>query len=479
MLALLTRAPTRMRVNFTIVCLFLAATMIFGGASRSDVQSLPVVRLTAIAMIAIAAMQIDREQWMMIRVRLFFLLAIAAVVAVQLIPLPPQTWASLPGRSLYLEAMTAAGVDDVWRPLSLTPDLTLNTLLAVLPPLATILALGTIDRAFDRLFVPLLLIVIAVNAVVGLLQVASNGLYFYSITNEGAAVGFFSNRNHFAVMLAIGFPCLACWAALPHPDPAFRRLRRWLALCAAAAIFPILLATGSRAGLILGVIAALISIGLALGSRRVQAGGAPRPRRRISLLALLPFAVGVVAILATIMLSRDAALHRLLEGSEVEHRAQFLPIYVQMVRDFFPVGSGFGSFDSVFRAYEPASSMIAEYLNHAHNDLAQILIEGGLPAGILLVTFLFWFVVRSVGLWFHGIRTPADLIGRTGSAVVLLLLLSSLVDYPLRTPWMAALMAIACGWMAARRDPPRGEKMLEKDGIVLEKDGIGSHSGLR
>jgi O-antigen ligase len=472
MLALLSRAPTRMRVNFTIVCLFLAATMIFGGASRPDVQSLPIVRLTAIAMIAIAAMQLDREQWMTIRFRLFFLLAIAAVVAVQLIPLPPQTWASLPGRSLYLPALTAAGLGDGWRPLSLTPDLTWNTLLAVLPPLATILALATIDRAFDRLFVPLLLIAIGVNAVVGLLQVASNGLYFYSVTNEGAAVGFFSNRNHFAVLLAIGFPCLACWAALPHPDPAFRRLRRWLALCAAAAIFPILLTTGSRAGLVLGVIAALISIGIVVGSRRVQADGTPRPRRRISLLALLPFAVGVIAILATIMLSRDAALHRLLEGTEAEHRTQFLPIYVTMVRDFFPVGSGFGSFDSVFRAYEPASSMISEYLNHAHNDLAQILIEGGLPAAILLGSFLFWFLLRSFGLWFRSIRSPADLIGRTGSAVVLLLLLSSLVDYPLRTPWMAALMAIACCWMSARQNPPSGGK-------IVEKDGVGSDSGLR
>ena len=457
MLAELTRAPARMRINFVIVSLFLGGMMFFGGASRPDVISLPVVRLASVVMIAIALIQIDRQQWREIRLPALFLLGVAAIIAVQLIPLPPQVWASLPGRAVYLDAMRAAGIDGLWRPLSLTPDLTLNALLATLPPIAAVLALGLIGRVLQVLLVPLLLIAIGLNAMVGLLQIASNAPYFYDITNPDAAVGFFSNRNHLAVLLAIGFPCLACWAALPHSDPAFRRTRVWLALCAAASLFPLLLTAGSRAGLLLGLIGAVAALGVGVSktAREAESGGG---RLRIRLVALIPLVVGAIAILATIALSRDVALYRLLQGAEAGQRSAYLPIYLTMVKDFFPAGAGFGSFDSVFRAYEPLQSVTVEYLNQAHNDLLQILIEGGITAAAMLFLFLVWFVVRSWGLWRHKVRSPGELLGRTGSVVALLIMLSSLVDYPLRTPWLAVLMAVACCWMLPRRAAGGEEK---------------------
>lgn len=466
MLVLLNRAPARMRINFVLVVIFLGAVMLFGGASRAEVQSLPLVRLAAVAMIAAALMQIDREQWRDIRLPVFFLLAVAAIIAIQLIPLPPQLWASLPGRSVYLEAMRTAGVDGGWRPLSLTPDLTLNALLALLPPVAAVFALGLIGRPLQTLLVPLLLLAIGLNALIGLLQIASNAPYFYDITNPDASVGFFSNRNHFAVLLAIGFPALACWVALPHSDPAFRRTRGWLALCGAAAIFPLLLTTGSRAGLGLGLVGALAALGIR-ASRRSRDAGVSAPRR-FRWISLLPLALGAAAILVTIALSRDAALSRLLEGSEGDQRGTFLPIYLTMVRDFFPVGSGFGSFDAVFRAYEPLQSITSEYMNQAHNDLVQIFIEGGILSGVLLLSFLLWFVTRIWGLWRHKVRSPVELLGRTGSVIALLIMLSSLVDYPLRTPWLAVLMAMACCWMTARREAAGEEK----------GEGVGSPGGL-
>jgi O-antigen ligase len=464
MLVLLNRAPARMRINFVLVVIFLGAVMFFGGASRADVQSLPLVRLAAVVMIAAALMQIDRDQWRDIRLPIFFLLAVAAIIAIQLIPLPPRLWASLPGRSVYMEAMRTAGIDGGWRPLSLTPDLTLNALLAVLPPIAAVFALGLIGRALQSLLVPLLLIAIGLSALIGLLQVTSNTPYFYNITNPDEAVGFFSNRNHFAVLLAIGFPALACWVALPHSDPNRRRTRMWLALCAAAAIFPLLLTTGSRAGLGLGLVGALAALGIRLARRRRDAD-ADRPRFRLAV--LLPVGLGVVAIAATILLSRADALSRLLGGAE-DQRGAFLPIYLQMARDFFPTGAGFGSFDAVFRAYEPVQSLTNEYMNQAHNDLVQIFIEGGVLAGLALVAFLLWFVARLFGLWRHKVRGPMELMGRTGSVMALLILLSSLVDYPLRTPAMAVLMAVACCWMMARREAPGAEK----------GEGVGSPGGL-
>jgi O-antigen ligase len=453
-----------MRINFVLVAIFFGVTAFFGGASRADVLSLPLVRLAAVAMIAIALMQIDREQWREIRVPVYFLLGVAAIIGVQLIPLPPGFWASLPGHDVYAEAMRLTGIDGGWRPLSLTPDLTLNALLAILPPLAAVLALGLIGRTLQTLLIPLLLVAIGLNVLVGLLQIASNAPYFYSITNPDAAVGFFSNRNHFAVLLAACFPVLACWVALPHADPVIRRTRMWIALCAAAAIFPLLLTTGSRAGLVLGLIGAIAALGIRL-ARRSRDGGYERPKFRP--IVLLPLALGLAAVAVTIALSRDEALHRLLSGAE-DQRSAYLPIYLQMAKDYFPTGAGFGAFDAVFRAYEPVQTITSEYMNQAHNDLIQIFIEGGILAGVALAAFLLWFVTRLWGLWRDKVRSPVDLLGRTGSVIALLILLSSAVDYPLRTPWLSVLMAAACCWMMRRRDI----------GGVDKGEGVGSHDGI-
>jgi O-antigen ligase len=327
-----------------------------------------------------------------------------------------------------------------------------------------VLALGLIGRALQTFLVPMLLIAIGLNVLMGLLQIAGNAAYFYSITNTDYAVGFFSNRNHYAVLLAATFPALACWVALPHADPVIRRTRMWIALCAAAAIFPLLLTTGSRAGLVLGVVGALAALGIRV-ARRGRDGRYERPKFRP--IVLLPLGLGLAAVAVTIALSRDEALTRLLSGAE-DQRSAFLPIYLQMARDFFPTGSGFGSFASVFFAYEPVQTITSEYMNQAHNDLIQIFIEGGLLAGVALMAFLLWFVTRLWGLWRHKVRSPVELLGRTGSVVALLILLSSVVDYPLRTPFMAVLMAAACCWMMRRREA----------GGVDKGEGVGSHDGI-
>jgi O-antigen ligase len=177
----------------------------------------------------------------------------------------------------------------------------------------------------------------------------------------------------------------------------------------------------------------------------------PRPRDgrslRHRLLAYLPVATGVLAAAAVYLLSRDVAFQRFFEDDTASVRSTMLPVYLRMAGDFFPFGTGFGSFDSMFRFYEPAAHLGPAYLNHAHNDLAEIVIEGGLLPLLLLVPFLAWIMVRGARLWFGRLESNEQLLGRIGSAAALLVLLSSLVDYPLRTPLISVLMTIACYWI--------------------------------
>lgn len=442
-----------LRLAFILLVAFLGFVLFFGGASRADAFSQPVVRVAACALLAAVAIQLDGERWRSIRLPATFLAAIAASIALQLVPLPWSWWAGLPGHEPYSEALGAAGIQATWRPLSLTPDLTLNSLLAVLPPLATALAMGAIPRALHPNLIPIILVGLVVTSLIAVVQISGGVLYFYEITNLGAGVGVFSNRNHQALFLAASFPLLACWAALPHPDKAYRQLRTWIALCLAAAIAPILLITGSRAGLALAVVAIILS---GVGWVTQGAGDGQRARGgKGALLILAPLAVGLIGIGSVLLLGRGEALDRLFAVNGPEVRVQNFPVFVQMARDFFPFGSGFGSFDSIFRVYEPREALDLSYLNHAHNDFAQIAIEGGILPMLLAGAFVLWFLVRSFQLWREAASDPEHLVARAGSIVVLLTLLGSLVDYPLRTPFIAVLTTIACCWMTKWQVPAR------------------------
>ncbi|MEO8137451.1 MAG: hypothetical protein ABI831_26155, partial [Betaproteobacteria bacterium] len=50
------------------------------------------------------------------------------------------------------------------------------------------------------------------------------------------------------------------------------------------------------------------------------------------------------------------------------------------------------------------------------------------------------------------VAARAAALARLGAAMILLLFIASLVDYPLRTPIMAALFSIACGWLSVGGD---------------------------
>ena len=75
-----------------------------------------------------------------------------------------------------------------------------------------------------------------------------------------------------------------------------------------------------------------------------------------------------------------------------------------------------------------------------------------MPGLILLGLFLLWFAWTALSVfrtWRQQSRTIA--FGRLGAVMILLLLLASLVDYPLRVPIISMLFAIACGWLGGAR----------------------------
>jgi O-antigen ligase len=102
-----------------------------------------------------------------------------------------------------------------------------------------------------------------------------------------------------------------------------------------------------------------------------------------------------------------------------------------------------GSFDPVYRSYEPVETLRASYFNQAHNDYLEIWLEAGWPGVALVIATFVWWGRRSWSAWRAGSHPDRDL-QRAASVALLLIAAHSAGDYPLRTETMAVVFALCC-----------------------------------
>ena len=88
-------------------------------------------------------------------------------------------------------------------------------------------------------------------------------------------------------------------------------------------------------------------------------------------------------------------------------------------------------------------------VNHAHNDYLEIALELGLPGLVLVLLFALWWLRRSLAVWRED--SPFIASGRAGSVIIGLVLMHSLVDYPIRSSAIAAIFAIGCALLVPGR----------------------------
>ncbi|MDG2535781.1 O-antigen ligase family protein [Sphingomonas sp. HITSZ_GF] len=422
-----------------ILILALLACAFAGGSSRSDVGALLVLRpLLVLCIVVLAALPMGATARGR-RLPLIGLSVLAAIIGLQLIPLPPGLWGVLPGHGPYLEAAAAAGMPQPWRPISLTPDATWNALLALLPAFAVLFAVPTLSTRQLGWVVVAIVGIGCLSALIGVLQISDDtNFQLYRPAHVGA--GLLANHNHQAALLVCIIPLLRLWTLLPLHNPDRARLRAIVAVGIGFSLVPVMLAVGSRSGLVLFPIAVL---GAALIQPRGLIGGLNRKQGLAIAAAVL--VLTIIAVIVTISFGRAITIGRFAAfDADAELRVTTLPTTLAMARDFFPFGIGFGAFDPVFRSYEPDSALHYSYFNHAHNDWLELLITGGLPAVLLLLVFLGWGVRRARAMYREG--GLGSEVARTGMLIAVLLGLASITDYPLRTPLLSALFALGC-WM--------------------------------
>ncbi len=400
---------------------------------------------------------------------------LAAIVLIQLAPLPDFLLTLLNQRAAAIRAF-----DDAWQSvighgqtpagLSLVPDATAAAAASLIVPASVFLAVSCSSKSARRQLAGLVVLIACLTALLGLTQIAqgpSSPLRFYAITNDGAAVGLFANRNHFATFLSValllGAPFLLATQRRLKRDTAMhdRSLAELAGLLSfGLVLIAAILATQSRAGLVLAGLAAVAVVVLAArpaGWRRTSR----RPAKMIAVSGSL--LVAGLAVLFITWPAADRTFQRFTNGFATNQRIALTQATLTLAGKNMPFGTGLGSFRRVYAAAQADGDVGPNYVNRAHNDYAELLLEAGLPGGILALLFLAWFAVRLRAVWRRPLsrhdRTADALLPQAASIAVVLLLIHSVVDYPLRTTALSTLFAMCCGLLI---DPP-GENRLQDE----------------
>lgn len=430
------------RVNSGLVAAYLLLCIMAGGSAQGlwANLSLQLLGVALIAWVAIAPRSSRDGSEGALPVHLF-LLGGLIVILLQLIPLPANVWSTLPGRGTVAQAYRTLGYDLPALPIALAPYAAVATLLAVLPPVAAYLATEKL-RPNPRWLAIAVIAGMALGVALGALQVGggrSSRAYLYEFTNTGA-VGFFANQNHMATLLLVSIPFAAAILASSKADRRASTMGRYgLAAAFLVLVLVGIVLNGSLAAFGLAVPVLLASFSLLPAALRW---------RRLVLPVAIVAIIGGIALLTTTPIASDVEEAGL--STSVESRTSIWQRTGQAVVDNFPVGTGLGSFEPVYRQYEDPHSVTREYVNHAHNDYLELALELGAPGMILIALFLLWWAVTGVRVWTSTLSTPFARAATIASGAILA---HSIVDFPLRTAAIAAIFGASIALMAQRMQP--------------------------
>jgi O-antigen ligase len=420
-----------------LAVLLILASGFFGGASHGNAPGTGFIGLVACPLLALSLWKLfSTTSWRRSGVTLALIALCWAVLLAQLVPVPANLYAAAPGREQALAALDLAGVRPTWLPLSMNPDATWGAMIGAIAPTAMLLALLCIARPAG--LAPWYLGLAGLGIGLGVAQhTLGDSLHPYGWTWPGAFSGVFANANHFATLLLALLPISVVWlngrlAQGRTGGVALKWLLSSLIVFVAAIA---LVAIGSRFGVLMAIPVGALTLWIV--ARRE---GNPGLKRTIMAGALVTaIAVSIVAPLAM-----PHVIDRFIEQQPGPSRPETWSRVLGIARTYLPLGAGAGSFDRVYRAQEHPLEVGPTYLNEAHNDYLQLLLEGGWAAVLLCAVVVAAVTMASVRVWRRGSGSQGR-FAKAATVGLLVIGVHSVVDYPLRTPAIAVLATFLLG----------------------------------
>ena len=430
-----------------IAAALLALTLVLGGGG-SPAPLLEIALQGGVALAALTILIASPATIQQIPTAAWRIAALVVIIPlVQLIPLPPSWWQALPGRAAQLAALELSGPADGWRALTLSPSRTLASLLAALSAMLCLVLAAALDRRGRYRLMATVAGIGVLSLLVGAAQLsggAGNPFRFFD-REQIFLTAFQANHNSTADLLLAAMLALAAWARhwldRGTVQPSGWQLAAAVIVADGVMILALVLA-GSRAGI------ALLPIALVFQYLILQ------PDARFNWAKAGLSAIGTLAlgIAAFFVLRHNRAIEAIAGRFDFtgEFRVELWRDSLYALGQYWPAGSGQGTFVPVMMAVERLEVVDPTLPNRAHNDYLELLIGAGLP-GALVIAAVGVLVLHAI--W-RALRQPpagsrSQVLFATGTLVIMAV--HSLVDYPLRSMALAALTATAVGLLIPGR----------------------------
>jgi exopolysaccharide production protein ExoQ len=430
-----------------IAAALLALSLTLGGGG-SPAPLLEIALQGCVALAALALLIVNPAAIAKIPAAAWKIAALVLIVPlVQLVPLPPSWWQALPGREAQIAALELTGSADGWRALSLSPSRTLASLLAAMSAMLCLVLTAALDRRGRYWLVATIATIGILSLLVGAAQLSggTSSVFRFFDPNEIYLTAFQANHNSTADLLLVAMLALATWARhwldRGTVQPSALQLAGALAVADGVMILALVL-TASRAGI------ALLPIVLIFQYLILQ----PDARFNWAKAGLTMGGTAALGATAYLALRQNPAIEAVAARFDfaIEFRPELWRDSLYALGQYWPAGSGQGTFVPVIIAVERLEVVDPTLPNRAHNDYLELLIGAGLP-GALVLAVVSALVLHAI--WRALRQPPAGSRSQVLFAVGTLVIVAShsLVDYPLRSMALAALTATAVGLLMATR----------------------------
>jgi O-antigen ligase len=253
----------------------------------------------------------------------------------------------------------------------------------------------------------------------------------------GWVYGPYVNHNHYAGLMEMLFPIALVMALTRHMP----RRWRWLPLSAAVLMGSTIFLSGSRGGMIAFLVQAVV-LGIFIG-RNKSPRGSFVAGAVLLVIACLMLWVGGEGVLSRLTSIHSAAKTEIAGGIRLAIDRDALKMFVKKPL----LGWGLGNFSTVYPQFRSFYS--EKFVNEAHNDYLQVLVETGIVGFAIVVWFLVLTVrgaLQKIGEWtwdINGAVALAALVGCIG------ILVHSFLDFNLQVPANAALFYVLCAIASA------------------------------
>lgn len=376
----------------------LFVSLLIGGGTASGLYTDTVIEVLTI--VAGAAVFSRPSEQRIPLAALWLLIFTVALFAFQIVPLPSTIFNGL--RPPPLLGPPGLLGETRFRFVSVGVGRTIECLFFLLAAAAFFLSVMRLRAEQVYGLLPFFFMGVICNGLAGIIQyslsdnIAIDGLLPFTIN-----AGLFANRNHFATLLFVSIPFVVYFGLFRgHLVSGFLGL---------VVLLLLLLAAGSRAGILIGLAITVISVAFLSVRTRISGFGV--------LAVFLGLSIYTIGAWTKIE-SRDA--------DPAFGRGEFARTTIAAIEDNWVTGIGFGNFQKVYQIYERKAMIFSEYVNHAHNDYLELILEGG---SIFVLVLLAYFLL--IVMSFNRLRIFA--FQKAALLSILFLLIHSMVDYPLRT----------------------------------------------